>query len=294
MGPGRTPVDAANQRPDPPGTRSPPEFRTTGMDFIRMAWTWEPDTFAALWYDEGNDRMPPPLRYRSRFATINAFEAHRAAVRAQYTGDERERIELLKHTLANCEMRIEIFFGSKVHRNSDGRTRKDLRIVGARNYSYAVILSQTAIGEEFGDIRAQLIRADQLPTALTASIPPCSPGSERPAQFDLQDLKPPSDTGYFGDDAHTRERQRFERLALRPADGGGNAILRLGNFHAPHSRFRAMQWYDITGDGRYLEHRNRTHLDVRPAQPQDFTSAFSRWLDDGVRTLREKEEDAYF
>ncbi|WP_280233992.1 ESX secretion-associated protein EspG [Nocardia cyriacigeorgica] len=259
-----------------------------------MAWTWEPDTFAALWFDDGNDRMPPPLRYRSRFPTLGGYDAHCAAVNAQYRGDERERIDLLKHTLANCDMRVEIFFGSKAHRGGDGRSRKDLRIVGARNYSYGAVLSQTAIGEDFGDIRAQLIRADQLPAALAASIPPCSPGRERPATFDLQDLKPHSDTGYFGDDARSRERERFDRLALRPADGGGNAILRLGNFHAAHSRFRAMQWYDITGDGRYLEQRNRTHLDVRPAEPKDFTSAFTRWIEDGVRTLREKEEDAYF
>ncbi|TLG11500.1 ESX secretion-associated protein EspG [Nocardia cyriacigeorgica] len=259
-----------------------------------MAWTWEPDTFAAFWFDEGNDRMPPPLRYRSRFDTIGAYEAHCAAVRASYDQDERERIELLKHTLSKCDMRVEIFFGSKAHRGGDGRTRKDLRIVGARNYSYAAVLSQTAIGEQFGDIRAQLIRADQLPAALTASIPPCQPGRERPATFDLQDLKPGSDTGYFGDDSRRRERERFERLALRPADGGGNAILRLGNFHAAHNRHRGLQWYDISGDGRYLEQRSRTHLDVRPANPQDFTSTFTRWIEDGVRVLREQEEDSFF
>ncbi|MBF6425655.1 ESX secretion-associated protein EspG [Nocardia cyriacigeorgica] len=259
-----------------------------------MSWTWEPDTFAAFWYDDGNDRMPSPLRYRSRFPTREGYEEHCAAVRARYSGEERERIELLKHTVSSCDMRVEIFFGSVAHRGGDGRTRKDLRIVGARNYSYAAVLSQTAFGEDYGDIRAQLIRADQLPQALTAAIPPCAPGKEPRATFDVQDLKPAADSGYFVDNARNSARERFDRLARRPADGGGNAILRLGNFHAPHSRFRAMQWYDITGDGRYLEQRNRTHLEVRPWNAQDVTKAFSSWIEDGVRVLREQEEDSYF
>ncbi|WP_063062262.1 ESX secretion-associated protein EspG [Nocardia sienata] len=257
-----------------------------------MAWTWEPDTFAAHWFDEGNDRMPTPLRYRSRFATIDEFEAHRAAVRAVGDIDEQERIRLLVQTLAQCDMRIEILFGSVKHRGGDGRTRKDLRVVGARTYAHAVVLSQTAIRGEDSDIRAQLLRADQLPAALAAAVPPCEPGRDKPATFDLADVKPAEDSRYAAD--LTSARRRFEQLARRSADGGGHAILRLGNFHAAHNRHRALQWCDITGDGRYVEQRNRTHLELRPASTKGFGAVFAAWIEQAERTLRENADDAYF
>lgn len=257
-----------------------------------MAWTWDPDTFAAHWFDEGNDRMPTPLRYRSRFATIDEFEAHRAAVRAGGDTEEQERIRLLVHTLARCDMRIEILFGSVRYRGGDGRTRKDLRVVGARTYTHAVVLSQTALRGEDSDIRAQLLRADQLPAALAAAIPPCEPGRDKPATFDLADVKPSGDTGYVAADSRN-PRRRFEQLTRRPADGGGQAILRLGDFHAAHNRHRALQWFDVTGDGRYVEQRNRTHLELRPASTRGFGAVFAGWIDQAERMLREKADDAY-
>ncbi|MFD4403333.1 ESX secretion-associated protein EspG [Nocardia sp. NPDC058499] len=262
------------------------------MDFTRMAWTWEPDTFAAHWFDEGNDRMPAPLRYRSRFPTVGGFEAHRAAVRAGADIDERERIGLLVHTLTQCDMRIEILFGSVKHRGGDGHTRKDLRVVGARTYAHAVVLSQTAVRGEDSDIRAQLLRADQLPAALAAALPPCEPGRDKPATFDLADVKPAE--GHFADTDPRSPRRKFAQLARRPADGGGRAILRLGNFHAPHNRYRALQWFDITGDGRYLEHRNRTHLEFRSATAQSFTAVFTGWIEQAERALREEADEAAY
>ncbi|MEV3964832.1 ESX secretion-associated protein EspG [Nocardia sp. NPDC050193] len=257
-----------------------------------MAWTWEPDTFAAHWFDEGNDRMPTPLRYRSRFATIDEFEVHRAAVRAGGDIDEQERIRLLVHTLAQCDMRIEILFGSVKHRGGDGRTRKDLRVVGARTYAHAVVLSQTAVRGEDSDIRAQLLRPDQLPVALAAAVPPCVPGRGKPTTFDLADVRP-AETIHPSADSRS-PRHLFQQLARRPADGGGQAILRLGNFHAAHNRHRALQWFDIAGDGRYVEQRNRTHLELRPASTEGLGAVFAAWIEQAERTLRENADDAYF
>lgn len=254
-----------------------------------MAWTWDPDTFAAHWFDEGNDRMPAPLRYRSRFPTAGGFEAHCAAVRAGVDIDERERIDLLVHTLAHCDMRIEILFGSVKHRGGDGRTRKDLRVVGARTHGHAVVLSQTAVRGVDSDIRAQLVRADQLPAAVAAALPPCDPGRDKPVTFDLADVKPGRD-GVPDTDPRS-PRRKFAQLARRPADGGGHAILRLGDFHADHNRHRALQWFDITGDGRYLEQRNRTHLEIRPATAQGFTAVFTGWIEQAQRVLRERADD---
>ncbi|MEU4315079.1 ESX secretion-associated protein EspG [Nocardia sp. NPDC024068] len=256
-----------------------------------MAWTWDPDTFAAHWFDDGNDRMPAPLRYRSRFLTMDEFEAHCAAVRDGGDSDDRERIGLLVHTLAHCDMRIEILFGSVVHRGGDGRTRKDLRVVGARNSTYAVVLAQTAVRGVDGDIRAQLLRSDQLPAALAAAIPPCEPGRDKPVTFDLADVKPEPDTGYSADSGPGSTRQRFRQLARRPTDGGGHAILRLGDLHAAHNRYRALQWFDITGDGRYVEQRNRTHLELRPASAQGFGAVFTAWIDQAQRALRADADD---
>lgn len=259
-----------------------------------MAWTWDPDTFAAHWFDEGNDRMPTPLRYRSRFATMDQYEAHRAAVRAGGDIDEQERIRLLVHTLRNCDMRIEILFGSVKHRGGDGQTRKDLRMVGARTYAHAVVLSQTALRGEDSDIRAQLLRADQLPAALAAGIPPCEPGRDKPVTFDLADVQAAKEAGYSAQYDTRSPRGRFAQLARRQVDGGGQAILRLGNFHAAHNRHRALQWGDFTGDGRYVEQRNRTHLELRPATTQGLSAIFAGWIDRAERTLREEAEDAYY
>ncbi|WP_459549032.1 hypothetical protein [Nocardia sp. X0981] len=76
-------------------------------------------------------------------------------------------------------------------------------------------------------------------------------------------------------------------------DGGGQAILRLGDFHAAHNRHRALRWFDVTGDGRYVEQRNRTHLELRPASTRGFGAVFAGWIEQAERMLREKADDAY-
>ncbi|MEU8894248.1 ESX secretion-associated protein EspG [Nocardia sp. NPDC048505] len=256
-----------------------------------MVWTWDPDTFGANWFNEGNDRMPAPLRYTSRFPTMEELEDHRRAVRAGYDADERRRIDLLMHTVARCDMRVEIIGSSVRHKNSDGRTQKQYRIVGARTPEYAAVLRQMGFPGEYGDITGHLVRPEQLPAALTAAIPACAPGKHRPDTFNHYDLKP--QPGYMVDNSRNSPLERFQRLTRRPTDGGGQAILRLGNFHARPTRHQAMQWYDMSGDGRYLELRTPTHLDIRPAAPPLFTDVFTGWLDQARHYLLEREAERY-
>ncbi|MFC4123592.1 ESX secretion-associated protein EspG [Nocardia rhizosphaerae] len=252
-----------------------------------MTWTWEPDTFAAHWFSHVDDRMPAPLRYRSRFPTRDELDGHRAAVRANGDRDERERIDLLMHTVARCELRVEIMGSTVRHHRGDGSTHKQYRIIGAYTGQYAALLFQTAIHGVFGDIRADLLRPEDLPGAMVATVPPCPPGTGRPETFHLDDITPHHHS--LEPDARHTEYARFRRLTDRPADGGGTAILRLGNYHARPLRHRVVQWYDITGDGRYVEQRNSTHLDIRPTTADKLTGIFTSWIDNATKTLRRTE-----
>jgi hypothetical protein len=256
-----------------------------------MTWNWDPDTFATHWFTEANDQMPAPLRYRSRFPTLEELDAHRVAVRASCDSDERQRIGLLMHTVSRCDMRVEIIGSTVRHHQGDGTTHKQYRIVGAYTSHYAAVLFQTAMHGEFGDIRADLLRPASLPAAISAAIPQCVPGTAPPSTFHLDDVKPPTapQSSYFADDSRGVEHRRFRRIADRPMDGGGHAVLRLGDYHARPNRHRFIQWFDIAGDGRYVEQRNSTHLDIRSTTPEKFTGIFASWIDSAVARLRQDE-----
>ncbi|MFI7667892.1 hypothetical protein [Nocardia sp. NPDC049526] len=104
-------------------------------------WHWESDDFAALWFSLANDRFPDPLRFTSRFAYRDDFDAHRATVRERYSPDELEEIHLALHTLTTSTIRIQIFGGTTRHENPDGGVRV-YRIVGARTDQRAMSLIQ--------------------------------------------------------------------------------------------------------------------------------------------------------
>ena len=254
-----------------------------------MTWTWDLDTFGAHWFNAANDRMPDPLRYLSRFPTLEGLHAHRTSVRAALSTDECERIDLLMHTVSRCDLRIEIIGSTTRHYRGDGRSRKQYRLVGARTSRHAVVLFQTALHDEFSDIRADLLRAEDLPTALAAAIPPCDPGTARPETFHLGDTEPAQRAAYLSDDSRNSGRARFQRYARSPVDGGGHAVLRLGNYHARPERHRFAQWRDITDDGRYLEQRNDTHIEIRPAASRLLGELFGAWVERAVRQVREME-----
>lgn len=54
-------------------------------------WTWEPDDFAALWFNPANDRFPNPLRFTSRFTYRDDFDIHRVTMRERYPPTNSKR-----------------------------------------------------------------------------------------------------------------------------------------------------------------------------------------------------------
>ncbi|MGI5219905.1 ESX secretion-associated protein EspG [Nocardia sp. CA-290969] len=250
-------------------------------------WIWEPDDFAALWYRDGIDRFPRPLRYLSRYKTRNPYEAHAAEVRARYDRDEHEMIRRTLHTLIDADLRIEIR-GSSTATTKGGV--REYRVVGARDSRYGMLLAQSAIDGTDGPVHAHLFAAEQLPKRLAGMLPACDPGREAPGTFHIDDL------GTDRDQQQSLRRgpgEQYRRLARRPADGGGGAGLRVGSIldrPAPWYRF---QWYDITGDGRYLEKRTREHVSVRPAGARDIAAGFAEWIDRALSRIREDEPDVW-
>ncbi|MBF6211705.1 ESX secretion-associated protein EspG [Nocardia puris] len=253
-----------------------------------LEWTWDPEDFAALWYSDANDRFPRPLKYLSRFAFQNDFARHRLTVRGRYPAGELERIELALHTLSTSEMRIEILGGTRKHKDSTGDV-KQYRIVGARNRFSAVVAFQTVRAEVNGPIRLRAVSTESLAAHIVRSIPACRPGLEPPATFHPGDLRADQGT-YLRDNARNTPRERYRRLLHRPADGGGSAGLRVGPLHSRPEAVETLQWWDISGDGRYTESTGQ-NITVRPTTPAELGATFTGWLDRAERRLRDAEAE---
>lgn len=253
-------------------------------------WSWDTDDFAALWLGDAHDRIPGPLRHISRFAFNDEAEAHRVAVRGRYSADELDDIRAALHTLSVSDIRVEILGGSCRHRNSTGRDDlREYRVLGARAGHRAVVLTQHGTDREHGPIRLRTFDSAQLPARLTQAIPACHPGAQRPEVFHPGDLAPRRD-GYAQDNARNTPRERYQRLLGRPADGGGTAALLTGPLYKRSAPARLLQWYDISGDGRYSEER-AANITVRPAAPADLTRHFTAWIAEISDRLR--ADDAY-
>ena len=246
-------------------------------------WSWEPDDFAALWFSDANDRFPRPLSYTSRFATANQIAAHRAAVRGRYDADETELYRLAFGTLERSELRIEIHGESKTL--GKGRPR-EYRIVGARTAFHAVLLTQTADNDIDGSIKCRVFPTEQLAGRLAHILPTARPGSAAPQTFHLDDLRNPDRSHSSPNSPH----ERFRQLAGRPIDGGAAAWLRTGYLHSRPEPWYVTEWFDVTGDGRYLQQRTREHLTVRPATTADLTSCFHTWIETAGQRLQADED----
>lgn len=257
-----------------------------------VEWSWEPDDFAALWLGDARDRFPHPLGYTSRFPTQDEVHYHRQAVHNRYRADERDQIELAFRTLTDAELRIEITGTSKTLGQG---APKDYRIVGARTARQAVMFTQTAdpaVGEAEpvdGPIRCRVFRTEQLSGWLANVIPSFPAGQGKPDTFHMQDLRGrPADSF-----ARNTPRDRFDRMAKRPIDGGGGGALFTAPRHHNPNPWYSVQWVDIAGDGRYLQQRTREHLTVRPASPHDLTICFTTWIERALQRLREDQPDTW-
>ncbi|MGW0246723.1 ESX secretion-associated protein EspG [Nocardia goodfellowii] len=247
-------------------------------------WTWDTEDFAALWYDDANDRFPRPLKYLSRFAHQNELDRHRSTVRARYSHDELTAIRAALHTLSTSDMRIEIYGGTRKHRDSTGDV-KEYRIIGARNTFHAVVASKVSAAKPSAHPPAHL--PPRNPRQPHRRRHPGLPTRQStPVTFYPNDLRPQQDT-YLHDNARNTPRERYKRLIHRPADGGANAELYVGPLYTRPDPTAALQWYDFTGDGRYTD--IRTHnITIRPTTPTDLTTTFTTWLNRATQRLREQ------
>lgn len=244
-------------------------------------WHWEPDDFAALWFSDANDRFPRPLTYTSRFRTAEPLAAHRKAVRESYDADETELLTLAFHTLEKSELRIEIHGESSIL--GKGRPR-EYRIVGARTSHHAVLLTQTAADNVHGDIKCRLFGTEQLASRLAHIVPKAPPGRAGTQTFHRDDLRSPEQRG----STRNSPQERFRRLVGGPIDGGGSAWLRTDYLHSRPDPWYATEWFDATGDGRYLQQRTREHVTIRPAATTDLAACFTGWIDRALQRLREE------
>ncbi|MFE1594742.1 ESX secretion-associated protein EspG [Nocardia sp. NPDC058705] len=250
-------------------------------------WTLDPETFAAHWYSDANDRFPRPLKYLSRYRTEDEFTQFRSRVQADLQPDTREEIDLAMHTLATSPTRIEILGCTVRHRASTGADdSKEYRIIGARDHHRAVLAFQGGRSDEYGDIRLRLFARDSLPAQLDSAIPARGPGRQAPATFDPGDLEP-RDGGYFDDTARDSPREKYQRLLGNRGDGYGIARLYVGTGQPPADHAGVLRWFDVTNDGRYIETRGQ-HVNVRPATGNDLTTRFAAWIDRADRQLNQK------
>lgn len=234
-------------------------------------WNWEPDDFAALWFSLAHDRFPDPLRFTSRFAYRDDFDAHRATVHERYSRDELADIELALDTLTSSLVRIQIFGGTTRHDNPDGGVRI-YRIVGARTDQRAMSLTQATFGDANGPIRCRLFPTDHLPTQLVGCLPPCTPGTGSQAA------------------CHPAQHEHYQRLLQRTAEGGGSALLYTGPLDKPNRPIATIQWHDITGDGRYTELHDQHHT-IHPCTPTDLAAHFTTWITRATQPRFEVEQD---
>ncbi|WP_433202652.1 ESX secretion-associated protein EspG [Nocardia sp. CA-107356] len=247
-------------------------------------WTWEPDDFAALWFGPANDRFPNPLRFTSRFAYRDDFDAHRVTMRERYSPDELEQIQLALHTLTTSTIRIQIFGGTTQHKNPHGDVHV-YRIVGARTDHHAMSLAQTTFGDANGPIDCRLFPVDRLPAQLVRCLPPCKPGTHPQATFHPDDLSGQPNSHLEPDTS----RDRYQQFLHRPADGGGSALLYTGPVDRLDEPITTIQWHDIADDGRYTELCGR-HRTVRPTTPTDLTAHFTAWIDHVTQGFRDAED----
>ncbi|MFC9897986.1 ESX secretion-associated protein EspG [Nocardia sp. NPDC127579] len=244
-------------------------------------WTWEPDDFAALWYSEAYDRFPRPLRYRSRFAYLADFQAHRDAVLDRCSDEEMTQIRYALHTLGSSQVRIEILCGTTRTKNSD---TVQCRLLGARDRDEAVVLRQIIRSDDPERIQLRRCRRDQLPVRLINWLVPADAGGLPPASYLAHELRDDADCefhDFFDEEPSARERYRWFRD--RPADGGGSAALYSGPILARPQPIRMLQWYDHSGDGRYTESRRGDRIEVAPAGPRDLAARFAAWLTGDIR-----------
>ncbi|MFC6013461.1 ESX secretion-associated protein EspG [Nocardia lasii] len=237
-------------------------------------WSWAPDDFAALWFNEARDRFPRPLHFTSRFRYREEFEAHRAAICSRYASEETRAIELALGTLEKSEIRIEVSAETGLLDPSDRVLHK---IVGVRDIEHAVIAAQSISNEIAGPVWVRQGRPDYLGNGITSRIPECAPGTLRGEEFYQRDTKLERDS-YFSDVAYNSPRERYARLVNRPLVGMGSAVIRIGGLHSRSEPVRIMEWLDFADDGRYDRRIVGDVVRIFPVRRAGIAAELTQWL----------------
>ncbi|MBF6327878.1 ESX secretion-associated protein EspG [Nocardia transvalensis] len=251
------------------------------------SWSFEAEEFAALWYGPANDRMLYPLDYLSRFSHINERDRFWARVRHEYSEHGRlgwDEADLLRRAFA-------VLTDPEVWAEMHGVCEKagPIRVAAARHDRHAALAVQFTLRPR---IEVSIIGADKLPATLTKLLPKRPPGTHRAEKFEAADLSPQHQPA-IGHSGETGPRERYQQLVRRPSTGAGVVTVFRGprvRGTRPPRKVGSVRWYDIDGDGRYLETGSRT-LTVRPADPNALQAALCRLLDHALTEYREYVED---
>ncbi|MFD4457383.1 ESX secretion-associated protein EspG [Nocardia sp. NPDC058480] len=241
-------------------------------------WFWEPDDFAGLWFNDGRDRFPRPLHFASRFRYREEFDAHGRSVRTGYSKEESNAIELVLHTLATADLRIE----ASGETGADGPTTRTYRILGVRSRGSAVIAAQTAVNGVEGPIWVRRGRPENLGNGIANCIPNCSPGRQSAKEFYTRDLEPDFGT-YFTDVARSSPHERYQRFISRPLTGSGSAAVRAGDHHHQSAPIHIIEWLDYADDGRYLQRRNSERIEIEPGDCSHLAEQMTKLIDNELR-----------
>ena len=252
-----------------------------------LDWTWEPDDFAALWLNDGRDRIPRPLSFTSRFRYREEAEAHAHTVRERYDHRDRREIERALDVLSTGTVRIEVFGDT----HAPPRTQSvEYRVLGACTDLHAVIATQHTNHGGTAHIAIRRGSPDRLGAGITAVLPRLDAGCEPKAVFDRRDL---TGTGsYLNDVAHNGPRDRYQRTTRRPLSGSGCAAIYVGS-RSGSEPIEVLEWLDYADDGRYIQERTTEQIRIEPAGPADIADRIARMINRGRDHLTHSAGNLY-
>ncbi|MDG3011281.1 hypothetical protein G4X40_14085 [Rhodococcus sp. D2-41] len=222
--------------------------------------------FARLWAEVSSTPMPYPLRRRESAPTVDEQRAHQRELDDWADALDDKRLRGALAVLSAPDVAIEATV------SVDGG-RRDLRLLGARRASTAVLAEQVCgeAGEVNRDIRVFTGAADELAGSLMQAIPDVRPGAQRTMSLHEDDLTSEPDPSVF-QQVRSTDTSRARTLLRAPRQGVGHiAVLRHDN------EVGALRWVDVAEDGRYLIHGDG-HLQIRPASLSGIHRELSRCL----------------
>ena len=222
-----------------------------------LTWTLPAEDFAALWFGPANDRMPFPLRFRSRFPLADEYEAHRNKTRDAFAADKFEDLHHALRVLAEPCARIEVY-------GRRGPQNEELRILGCVDGRPGVVAAQKQSG---GNITLQLVGAEKVAGLVLDLLPDAGPGRKRAQRFAKSALS--DDAPFVMRTDGLSEKAQYAKLVGGPRGSEGTLSVYVGPRHGDQRLTAVVRWFDIVGDGRYTETRTRDTIEVKPATRND-------------------------